>query len=54
VTVGTGFMAVIAWLFGMNVPIPWDHLGYMFWYILLGSIIFLAWWYILLKKRKRL
>ncbi len=54
VTVGTGFMAVIAWLFGMNVPIPWDHLGYMFWYIVFGSIIFLVGWYILLKRRKRL
>ncbi len=52
VTVATWFMAVVAWLFGMNVMIPWSHSPQMFWIILLVSICSIVAGYAILKWRK--
>lgn len=54
VTVGTWFMAVIAWLFWMNVIIPWSNYPLMFWIIIAISILSIVIWYSILKWRRRL
>lgn len=52
VTVATWFMAVVAWLFGMNVMIPGSHSPQMFWIILIVSVLLIIAWYGTLKWRK--
>ena len=52
VTVGTGLMSVVAGLYGMNVALPGENNIYMFWVIVIGTIVLIALGYLFLKKRK--
>ncbi len=54
VTVGTGIMAVVGGLFGMNVTIPWSANPEMFWLIIWVSGVVLYSWYYFLKWKKRM
>lgn len=51
VTVATGMMSVVGGFFGMNVPIPGQHFSYMFFIIIIMTIVIMFIAYNLIRRR---